>query len=229
MGREYWDSRARNYGRAGVGYSDGGQFEYEDRLRWAAFRRICPVRSGMRVLDLGCGVGRWSVRLANLGCQVVGTDISPLFVEMAQPHPMVEYKVMTAQNLDLPAQSFDLALSVTVLQHVMDDGDLQRSIANLARVLKRGGRMMLLEYSPLRVPRLEAKVDYMCYRSHGEWMRLFEHEGFRLMRDTGVRFVGYNRFRGKVNWLSRRIDLSLGRVPWLTSRSDVHAMVFSRP
>jgi len=81
--RQYWDDRAREYGQRAVGYLDSVQERYEEPRRWAAFQRLCQVGPGMRVLDLGCGTGRWSVRLSKLGCTVVAADMSPVMIQMA--------------------------------------------------------------------------------------------------------------------------------------------------
>lgn len=228
MEQAYWDARAKRYGRFGVGYHDPGKYLYEERLRWAAFKRVCRVRAGMRVLDVGCGVGTWSVRLARSGCRVTGTEISPVFIEMAEQHPLVDYRVGAVQDLDLPAEEFDLALSVTVLQHVVDDGDLRRALERIHGALKPGGRAAVIEYSPLEPVALAPSVNYMRSHTRDEWVALFESSGFSLERQTGVRYIGYGRVRGKVNWLSLRLDLALGRLNGLGLPSDLHAMLFRR-
>jgi len=228
MGQAYWDGRAKEYGRFGVGYFDPAKYLYEERLRWAAFRRIFSVRPGMRVLDVGCGVGTWSVRLAELGCRVTGTDLSPVFIEMAQQHPLVDYKVGAVEDLELPADHFDLALSVTVLQHVVSDDGLKRALGKLWTALKPAGAVVAIEYSPLHRVDLPASVDYMRSRTRDEWVRLFEAAGFALERQTGVRYIGYGRVRGKINWLSGPLDLALGRLEGLGMPSDLHAFRFRK-
>jgi 2-polyprenyl-3-methyl-5-hydroxy-6-metoxy-1,4-benzoquinol methylase len=49
---------------------------YEDRLRRAAIERVLGRGGGRRLLDAGCGSGRWSIRLAQAGWVVTGADIS---------------------------------------------------------------------------------------------------------------------------------------------------------
>jgi 2-polyprenyl-3-methyl-5-hydroxy-6-metoxy-1,4-benzoquinol methylase len=229
MGQAYWDARARKYGRFGVGYFDPANYEYEEHLRWDAFQRICKVKPGMRVLDIGCGAGRWSVKLAERGCRVTGTDLSPVFIEMAQPHPLVDYRVGAVQDLDLPSAHFDLVLSVTVLQHIVDDSDLDRALRKLHEALKPRGMAAVIEYSPLKPVALAPSVDYMKSRTRDDWVRLLESAGFRLVRETGVRFIGQGRLRGKIDWLTLPVDRILGRVPWLGLKSDLHAFLFQRP
>ncbi len=228
MGQAYWDKRAKEYGRQGVGYIDPGKYQYEERLRWAAFKRVFAVRSGMRALDVGCGVGTWAVRLAELGCRVTGTDVSPVFIEMAHQHPGVDYKVGAVEDLELPAEHFDLALSVTVLQHVVSDDGLKRALGKLWTALKPDGAVVAIEYSPTHRVELPATVDYMRSRTRDEWVGLFASAGFNLERQTGVRYVGYGRLRGRVNWLAGPVDLALGRLRGLGIQSDLHAFTFRK-
>jgi SAM-dependent methyltransferase len=228
LGQAYWDKRAREHGRQGVGYIDPGKYQYEERLRWAAFTRVFAVRSGMRVLDVGCGVGTWSVRLAELGCRVTGTDVSPVFIEMAQQHPLVDYKVGAIEDVELPAEHFDLALSVTVLQHVVSDDSLKRALGRLWTALKPGGAVVAIEYSPTHRVELPASVDYMRSHTRDEWVGLFATAGFSLQRQTGVRYIGYGRLGGRVNWLAGPMDLALGQLQGLGMQSDLHAFAFRK-
>lgn len=199
--RDYWEDRALTHGRLAGGYLDPWNETYEQPLRWAAFRRICPIVPGLRVLDVGCGTGRWSVRMADMGAQVLGADISARMIEMAEPHPRVEYQVAAAHELDCPDRYFDVVVSVTVLQHITDPGELQRALHNLRRMLKDSGRFFVLEYSPLRtLPSQE--LTYMRYRTQKQWIELMAKEGFQLRSSTGIRFIGrrayslWRRLRG---------------------------------
>lgn len=191
--RQYWEERALKHGRLACGYLDPRHEVYERPLRWAAFTRLCPIRSGQRVLDIGCGVGRWSVRMAAQGAQVLGVDISSRMIDMAEPHAGVEYRVAAAHELDCPDQSFDVVVSVTVLQHITDPDELKRALRNLRRMLKDSGRFFVLEYSPLRtLPSNE--LTYMRYRTNQQWIDLMAGEGFALSSSGGVRFVGHRAY-----------------------------------
>jgi SAM-dependent methyltransferase len=199
--RDYWEGRALKHGRLAGGYLDPWNETFEQPLRWSAFKRICPLEPGLRVLDVGCGTGRWSVRMADLGAQVLGADISSTMIEMAEPHPSVEYRVAAAHELDCPDRHFDVVVSVTVLQHITDPGELDRALQNLRRMLKDAGRFFVLEYSPLRtLPSQE--LTYMRYRTHRQWIELMAKEGFRLRSSMGIRFIGrkaygpWRRLRG---------------------------------
>jgi len=191
--RQYWEERAVKHGRLACGYLDPRHQVYEQPLRWAAFARMSPIKPGERVLDIGCGVGTWSVRMAEQGAQVLGVDISAAMIDMAEPHAGVEYRVAAAHELDCPDGYFDLAVSVTVLQHITDPEELKRALRNLRRMLKDSGRFFVLEYSPLHsVPSQE--LTYMRYRTHQQWIELMAGEGFALSASGGVRFIGHRAY-----------------------------------
>ncbi len=255
MDRQYWDSRAHRYGPLAVGYSDPLLYQYEEKLRWAAFRRVQPLKPSMQVLDVGCGVGQWSVRLARLGCRVIGIDISSKMIQMAIQHPLVTYQVGAVQDLDLPPAFFDLIISITVLQHITAPVAFEQTIEHLARLLKEDGHIVILEYSPRQIEKTSSPPPYMCYRSHQEWLQIWTHRGFELIRETGVRFWGHRFYapvirrlakiargwcvveangqvRGVVGqmmeWLSLHIDLLLAQMPLIGKTSDVNCMVFGK-
>lgn len=93
-------------------------------------------RSDLFILDVGCGTGQMILRLAEEGHRSLGIDI---FVDdqlVSNPHPkMVCFSLGTATNLPLAAESFDLVLSLDVLEHVDDSIALDQ----IFRVLIPGG------------------------------------------------------------------------------------------
>lgn len=96
---------------------------------------------GLLALDIGCGGGFLAEEFARLGCQVVGIDPSPVSIETARRHAAetgldIEYQLGSGEQLPVEDASFDLAYCCDVLEHV---SDLDRVIAETARVLKPGG------------------------------------------------------------------------------------------
>lgn len=111
-----------------------------DRLRLA---------QGERLLDVGCGLGDAARALAaDLGPAggVVGLDASTAMLEAARAGWDVlcpaSFTVGDAQALDVPSGSFDAARSERVLQWLPDP---QAAVAELARVLRSGGRVSLID------------------------------------------------------------------------------------
>jgi len=112
--------------------------EMEER----AVLELLPPVSGLRVLDIGCGTGRYLLRLGLRGpTQLVGCDVSARMLERARdkgasvsPPPML----VRADVLSLPFAEarFDAVVAGLVLGHVED---LARAVGEIARVLSSGG------------------------------------------------------------------------------------------
>jgi ubiquinone/menaquinone biosynthesis C-methylase UbiE len=116
------------------------------------------VAPGMRVLDIACGTGEPSITIARLlqgTGEVVGVDLSggPLAVagERAKEHGLsnVRFQQADVHDLPFPANSFD---RITSRLGVMFFAELPRSLQEMHRVLKPGGRVALLAWGKFDQP-----------------------------------------------------------------------------
>ncbi|MGC8838415.1 MAG: class I SAM-dependent methyltransferase [Anaerolineae bacterium] len=130
--------------------------EYRDRLRLsggrtyaqvarAALWRYMPPQAGPRVLDFGCGTGEFARLLSGMGYQVVGSDISHLFLRDAlERHGGTDHLafVQNGPGPFLPFRdgAFDAVAAVNAVEHVADPEPMLRQ---LARVLRPGGVLVL--------------------------------------------------------------------------------------
>lgn len=115
-----------------------------------ALRRV-GLGSDMRFLDVACGTGALSIPAAQLGAQVLSTDLSPTMIERvvarAQKEGLsnLEARVMDGHALDLEDDTFDVSGSQ---YGVMLFPDLPRGVREMARVTKPGGRVVMVVYGP---------------------------------------------------------------------------------
>lgn len=113
---------------------------YSERLA-DRFVDLLDLRTGQRVLDVGCGPGVLTTRLANrLGASsVLAIDPSAPFVEATRRRvPGVEVREGLAENLPFADDSFDLTVAQLVV-HFMSDP--VAGLAEMARVTRPGGRV----------------------------------------------------------------------------------------
>jgi len=118
----------------------------EFRREYQQFAHLLPQRQQLRVLDIGCGTGAWSVHWAARGCRVTGVDFDPEFVARAKlrEHLAGEnvFKGIVADATRLPPDigEFDVVLLNSLLEHVPD----WRAVINEAvRALAPGGVLLL--------------------------------------------------------------------------------------
>lgn len=98
---------------------------------------LLAPRPGMRVLDVGCGDGAFSARIAERGAEVVGIDPAPDMVRSARARG-IEARVCAAADLD-EEEAFDAAASNAVFHWIRDPGP---SLAAVRRALRPGGRFV---------------------------------------------------------------------------------------
>jgi SAM-dependent methyltransferase len=103
--------------------------------------------SGAAILDLGCGPGLYSRRLARLGMQVTGLDISRESIAFAQRDAIaekltIEYQVQNYLQLS-ERERFDVALLIHGDYCVLSPADRKRLLHNTWKALKAGGKFVL--------------------------------------------------------------------------------------
>ena len=110
-----------------------------------------------RVLEVGGGPGELAQRMRDeLGAEVSFVDISPRMVELAQARG-IDAQVGDVQELPFADGSFDTAVAAWMLYHVPD---IDRGIAELARVLVPGGRLIAVTNSELHLRELRELIAY---------------------------------------------------------------------
>lgn len=112
--------------------------------------RLCGEVAGRRVLDDGCGEGRFSRMLAAAGADVVALDRTGVMVRATYERRYGSEGVVWGTGEELPcrAESFDLVVSYIVL---VDIPDFRAAIGEMARVLRPGGRAVIANVSFMSV------------------------------------------------------------------------------
>ncbi|MCA1628907.1 MAG: class I SAM-dependent methyltransferase [Acidobacteria bacterium] len=103
---------------------------------------------GLRVLEIGCGLGTDGARFARAGAVYTGVDLTDAAVSLARRNFELqdlagEFRTADAENLDFPDACFDLVYSHGVLHHTPDTA---RACREVHRVLRPGGRAVVMLY-----------------------------------------------------------------------------------
>jgi trans-aconitate 2-methyltransferase len=161
--------------------------------------------AGARVLDVGCGVGDFTARLAALGAdlEVLGVDADPGMIATAARHasPSVRFAVCRAQELDrvVPADSTDAVFSVAAL-HWLPAADHPGMLAQVRRVLRTGGLFRAQFGGQGQIAAVKAILDEESARLGGgpagwffpapaDYRPLLATAGFAVPDDGWVRLV----------------------------------------
>jgi ubiquinone/menaquinone biosynthesis C-methylase UbiE/DNA-binding HxlR family transcriptional regulator len=170
--------------------------EYFDELAGKFGRRYCPGRSWqalahalitllppLAVADLGAGEGTLSQLLAKNARKVIAIDSSPKMVEfgskLAKKHGFknLEYRLGDIEDPPIAKNSVDLAILSQALHHAIHP---QRAIAAAHEILKRGGRLVILDLLSHRFERArELYADHWLGFSEVELHQFLEKNGFR--------------------------------------------------
>ena len=160
----------------------------EERLTLALVGEV----QGQRVLDLGCGTGRYCALLAKRGATVVGVDPSWGMLEQARQKidPACHFDLYhgTLAEAGFPDEQFDLVVSALTLSHLPV---LEPTLRECARVLKRGGRMVISDLHPFWPISGHDYVEF--FDSSGQEYRIPEHahlveEYWQLFGRLGLQF-----------------------------------------
>ncbi|MCI0441259.1 MAG: class I SAM-dependent methyltransferase [Chloroflexi bacterium] len=147
--------------------------------------------SGLDVIDLGCGEGRFSRMLAQRGASVVGVDLCERFVEFARANRAgsEDYQLGDMEDLSaFPDARFDLAISYLTLVDVLD---YARAIREAHRVLRPGGRFVVCNLQPM-VTAGNGWIKHGNTKLHFKLDDYFD-EGARPMPMLGREFTNFHR------------------------------------
>jgi trans-aconitate methyltransferase len=121
---------------------DAGLYDDKHSFVWklaAGVLELLDAQSGERILDLGCGTGHLTARIAATGAHVVGIDRSPEMIRQAkEKYPSLRFEVMDAREFQLDG-NFDAVFSNATLHWIKEP---ERVIAGIRKSLRPGGRFV---------------------------------------------------------------------------------------
>jgi ubiquinone/menaquinone biosynthesis C-methylase UbiE len=168
-----WNDNAENW----TLLSRQGYDTFRDHVNTPAFMGLLPDVAGLKGLDIGCGEGTNTRRVAARGATLSGIDVAQRFVAFARERELsdplgIDYQLASATALPFAAQSFDFA---TAFMSIMDIPEQELVLREALRVLRPGG---FLQFS----------ICHPCFHTpRFAWIR--DEEGRRVALEVGDYFT----------------------------------------
>jgi 2-polyprenyl-3-methyl-5-hydroxy-6-metoxy-1,4-benzoquinol methylase len=189
---EYWD---RRYARKGSALAAPGCIDldeaanvadYEEKWRHleAALGRL-ELGRGARILEAGCGNGAMTMRLVGSGYAVTAVDFSRAAIAVAKARGLSEVEWVHG-SLDgfRSTVRFDAAVCIDVVHHVVDDGVLERSLANILDHLRPGASLLLQTHFPDASEAAAQTSAHVRFRSRDEIAAMLPAGGSITQRES---------------------------------------------
>ena len=147
--KNFWVQRVERYGH--TGWADAAIYAFDQPIRLNLVRMLVEkylmkAKDSSALLDFGCGTGEFSNQIKDLFGKSVLYDPCKEVLDMARIHAiknatfLSEKKSLCELNLQ-----YNVILSITVLQHIMDDMELKETLAMLVDSLAEDGVFIIME------------------------------------------------------------------------------------
>jgi SAM-dependent methyltransferase len=176
---------------------------------YRAFFDQVPRVPGARLLDIGCGVGRFGHAAHALGWDITGVDVSPLAIKIGQQFAPFPLRVATVEQLIANGAPFDIVTAFEVLEHLSDPLEF---LANAQRLLRPGGQAFFTVPNwDCRTVQSSTRPDWLppvhlLFFTDAALRRAGELSGLTGVR-TGVIWSDPlpHRILPRVRWMARRV------------------------
>lgn len=162
---------------------------------------------GKKVIDIGCGTGRFSRFYSGRGASVTGIDITQEVIESNRRYlPGIRFETMSAFDIKLADREFDIVNAFIVVQHIPSSMK-RKAIEEMSRVLKPGGRMIICEaFFNDDKNKIEGESSALC--SERTLENMFADSGFDIIEKHYLHFYPlygyYMRMKPKVYSLVKK-------------------------
>jgi SAM-dependent methyltransferase len=180
--------------------------EFKAKILLSLAEKYLGDISGLKILDVGCGVGITDHYLTDHFLKVYGVDITKSCIKKAaQLNPKADYRSYGGEVLPFSDKSMDVTFAICVLHHI-PPAEIEKFIQEMKRVTKKDGLIIIFEHNPFNpltnyaVNHCELDDDAILLRM-GKTKRLISKNAIRLVEK---KFILFTPFRGAFfNFLDR--------------------------
>jgi len=152
---------------------DVQDFDDDPRKTFDYFVDLLP-KPPFKVLDLGCGIGKWNLLWRKLGAIYEGLDACPSAIDIAKRrHPELKFYLMRAEEMDFK-EEYDVVFTNAVLQHIKHENK-RKLMPKIWKALKPSGLFIMQE---------KCDVDTETTFTRGNWIKFVESFRFEFVRCT---------------------------------------------
>lgn len=176
----FWRERVQKYGHTGWRYPC--TYGFDQPLRIKVVKELVEryVQHKETLLDFGCGTGEFSGALKNDFCQITAYDPCADVLEKAKGE-LKDIKhisfVDSFNSLAEMGMSYDVILSITVLQHIMSDQELKNTFQFMYREIKQSGIFVIMESFTSHI-----ESNYERDWTYQDFKSMMEKTGFSLLQ-----------------------------------------------
>ena len=182
--------------------------EIVKRLKQRTYE-LMQIEPGQRLLDVGCGPASDTVELAKLvgtGGEVVGVDHDPAMLREADERARqagvsawVRHQRASSSALPFPSNTFDACRSERLFQHLADPS---RTLAEMVRVTKPGGRIVVLDtdWGSASVDALDVDIERRLARAQADNLVVNGYAGRQLYRLFKLQRIANIHVEVHTNW-----------------------------
>ena len=187
----YWENRHRREGDL----RSGGHVSYDEATNQMFYMRRLSMllefigdqsdpQAPLYILDAGCGKGWFSRELAKFGHQVDGIDGSATAIELCQERGGGPRYFRSTLSAWRSPWLYDVVASIDVLFHILDDDEWERTVRNLASLVRLGGKFILSDWGE---DGDRVYGNYQVVRGRKRYLPLLD--------ERGLRFDGWHPFK----------------------------------
>lgn len=177
-----------------------GQRRYDRKTE--IFKNICGLDKYAKVLEIGCGDGEFTKRIADLNVKIIATDVPKKVLNRGKKYlnkSNVYFRIENCEDLSFENESFDVVCGISILHHV----NLKKALQEAYRVLKKGGKIFFTEpniFNPhifmgLHIPWIRKQMEFSPNETALSRMRMnlvLKEIGFKKIKVRNYDFLHPN-------------------------------------